>query len=427
MISLLRSSLMRMHTQAPGGIVHLKQIVAPSKSEAYCYSRSAELTKKNRNVSTTSSTSAEACLIYKSTASTRRSYRLLIKDFLKLSKHRLSALVAFTAATGYLCRVDENDVEASNGNQCRSRFYRTLVSTTVGTFMTAACANTLNQLYEIRSDALMSRTRLRPLPTGRIGQLMALSFAVVMGTSGLAVLAYDTNRTTTGIAAVNIALYAGVYTPLKAVSTINTWIGAVVGALPPLLGWAAASGGRLMSERESGGWGLAALLFLWQIPHFHALAVALRTDYAAGGLRMLGVSNPFANALWARRTAALLLPIGAVLHSCGVTNDAFVWQSAILSAWMFRASGHLVADPTSPVAARRLFRASICHLPICLVLLIINRVPYSSYTEQSQKAVSSDKPIIHNEVHLHQPWEVIAPFPFLPVPRGAPAIVVDKE
>lgn len=380
-----------------------------------------------------------------STFITRAPLYTAFSDLLKLSKHRLSALVAFTAAAGYVCRAEDPTLSTQLQLQCSSDVsgtydesniqtedsslsghvfsLRTLAATTAGTLLTAASANTLNQVYERFSDTLMKRTAQRPLPSGRVGLLSALAFAGATAFSGLTLLHFETNSTTTMLAASNIALYAAVYTPLKRLSPFNTWLGAVVGALPPLLGWAAASDGHLLERRERPAWLFASLLFLWQIPHFHALAVALRSDYARAQLRMLAVSNPIANARWAAITAAALVPLGFFFHSEGVVTEAFAWESALLSFVMFSSATSLVANPTCPIAARALFRASIFHLPISLVLLLAQRIPYPHFDRPSQ--LSSVRKQTTQEIYFHQPWEVIAPFPFLPVPRGAPAIVLE--
>lgn len=380
---------------------------------------------------------AVAARVPTASAASESSIRTVVSDLLKLSKHRLSALVAFTATTGYMCRAERqsnpttvphdlpSDPHARSDPQseCSNSHVfsvRTLTATTVGTFLTAASANTLNQVYERFSDALMARTARRPLPSGRVGLMSALAFAGASALAGLSLLYHETNTTATLLAASNIALYAGVYTPLKRFSPVNTWVGAVVGAIPPLLGWAAASEGYLLNRQERPAWLLASFLFLWQIPHFHALAVALRADYVRAGLRMLGVSNPIANARWAAITAALLVPTGFALHAEGVVNEAFAWQSALLSVLMYSSATSLVANPTSMIAARSLFRASIVHLPVSLVLLLAQRNPYPS-TDQSSQEISQ----LPREVRVYQPWEVYAPFPFLPIPRGAPAVVFD--
>ncbi|KAJ4872951.1 Heme O synthase [Raphanus sativus] len=153
-----------------------------------------------------------------------------------------------------------------------------LCYTCAGTMMTAASANSLNQIFEISNDAKMKRTMKRPLPSGRIGVPHAVAFATIAGTSGACLLASKTYMMAAGLASANLVLYAFVYTPLKQLHPVNTWVGAVVGAIPPLLGWAAASGQISLNSLI-----LPAALYFWQIPHFMALAHLCRNDYAAGG------------------------------------------------------------------------------------------------------------------------------------------------
>jgi heme o synthase len=346
------------------------------------------------------------------------------RDYLLLGKYRLSGLVAFTAGVGYIMRAEEPQDGARS-----ARFWRELGATTVGTFLAGAAANTLNQMYEIRSDARMGRTRLRPLPAGRLSMAQAGVFAAASAASGLALLAYETNATSAAIAGANVALYACVYTPLKALSPINTWVGAVVGALPPMLGWAAASGGTLTGERERGAWVLGGLLFLWQIPHFHALAAVARADYAAGGLKMLAVTNPVANAQWAKLTSMAMIPIGAAVVSCDMTSDIFGWEAAVLGAWMYRGAMRLSAAPASALAARPLFKASIISLPVTLTLMMVHKLTpdelarREEYSRQrSQNGLYERRDIY--PIRIYHPWETLAPFPFLPLPLTVPATVV---
>lgn len=265
----------------------------------------------------------------------------------------------------------------------------------------------------------------------------ALLFAATTATAGLSLLYVDTNGTATALAAANLVLYAGVYTPMKRVSVANTTIGAIVGALPPLIGWAAAVGGHDQTTQaakacnETGAWSLFSLLFLWQIPHFHALAVRLRADYSAASLRMLACVNPAANALWAQRATVALFPVGIALHAAGVANEPFLWQYSLLTAWFYREASRLREAPTCTATATRLFRASIWHLPLSLGLLLINLVPAPQTATAAQSATTTQHARHYgdneNVVRLHRPWEDIAPFPFLPVPRGPPAIVMDMD
>ncbi|KAL5569758.1 hypothetical protein UlMin_026333, partial [Ulmus minor] len=186
--------------------------------------------------------------------------------YYELSKARLSLLVVATSGTGFVLG-SGSAVDLSG-----------LLWTCTGTMMVAASANSLNQVFEKYNDAKMKRTKLRPLPSGRITRSHAAIWASSVGLAGTALLASQANVLAAGLAASNLALYAFVYTPLKQIHPVNTWVGAVVGAIPPLLGWAAASG-----QVSLNGMILPAALYFWQIPHFMALAYMCRDDYAAGG------------------------------------------------------------------------------------------------------------------------------------------------
>lgn len=339
------------------------------------------------------------------------------RDYLALGKHRLSALVALTATAGYGLRSDESPLTSPAAAA-------TAGWATAGTFLTALSANTLNQMYEIRSDALMGRTRARPLPAGRLSLMHAGLFAAATAGVGVGILQTKTNDTASALGAANIALYAGVYTPLKAVSVANTWVGAVVGAVPPMLGWAAASGGDLSLATEAGAYHLGAALFLWQIPHFHALAVMARADYAAARLRMLAVANPVANARWARLTAAALVPFGAGLAHEDVTSGWFGLEAAAGGAWLYARSLRLSADPSSVAAARPLFRASVLYLPVVLAAMLAHKRPRAEVAEEvasrsraeaAAAMAAADGDCLDDTHHEAVPWVLLAPFPFLPI------------
>ncbi|KAF6258300.1 UbiA prenyltransferase family-domain-containing protein [Scenedesmus sp. NREL 46B-D3] len=288
-----------------------------------------------------------------------RRLKALLRDYKQLSKFRLSALVALTASAGFA---------AGSGEAID---YEKLAWTSLGTLGAAACANTLNQLYEVANDARMARTCNRPLPGGRLGSRHALAFALLTGVGGLWTLAEQTNPLTTALGAANIVLYAGIYTPLKQLSIYNTWVGAVVGAIPPLMGWAAAAG-----ELEPGSWVLAAALFSWQLPHFLALAWMCQDDYARGGFRMLPKLDPLGSrtAAVALRHCALLLPLGAVAAALHVASPWFAAEAAALAAAMGAGALAFRANPTA-ASARKLFRGSLLYLPLLLAALAVHRQP----------------------------------------------------
>ncbi|KAL5679338.1 hypothetical protein ACJX0J_005723, partial [Zea mays] len=187
-----------------------------------------------------------------------------------------------------------------------------LCCTCAGTMMVAASANTLNQVFEIKNDAKMKRTMRRPLPSGRISPAHAAMWATSVGVAGTALLAWKANGLAAGLAASNLVLYAFVYTPLKQIHPVNTWVGAIVGAIPPLLGWAAAS-----TELSLNAMILPAALYYWQIPHFMALAYLCRNDYLAGGYRMFSFADPTGKrTAWVSlRNCLYMLPLGLFAYN----------------------------------------------------------------------------------------------------------------
>lgn len=194
----------------------------------------------------------------------------------QLSKYRLSALVMATTSAGYLAAGGPVDAVS-------------LSCACLGTMLASSSANTFNQVIETSNDSRMKRTRNRPLPSGRISRPHALGWGVASGTAGVAVLAAGSNPLTAALGAANLFLYVGPYTLSKTRSELNTWVGSVVGAVPPLMGWAAATGGVVAVEPLL----LATYLFVWQFPHFFSLAWLHREDYARGGFKMVRCYTPF--------------------------------------------------------------------------------------------------------------------------------------
>jgi protoheme IX farnesyltransferase len=243
--------------------------------------------------------------------------------------------------------------------------------TSLGTMLCSSAANALNQIYEVSNDAKMTRTAIRPLPAGRMSKAHALVFALVTGATGVYVLFDRVNATTAALGGANIALYAMVYTPLKQISIVNTWVGAVVGAVPPLMGWAGALG-----ELDVGACLLAAGLYFWQLPHFMALAWMSRKDYAAGGYRMLSLVDPTGKrtAACALRNCMYLFPLGALSTWLGITSPYFAYESAFITAGMLLTAANFYAKPSTG-NARILFRASLLHLPVFMGAFLLHRIP----------------------------------------------------
>lgn len=194
--------------------------------------------------------------------------------YAQLSKYRLSALVMVTTSAGYLATGGPVDLVP-------------LTSACVGTMLASCSANTFNHVIETSNDSRMKRTRNRPLPSGRISRMHALGWGAASGTAGIAVLAAGSDPVTATLGAANLILYVGPYTLSKTRTECNTWIGSVVGAVPPLMGWAAATGGEVLAVEPML---MALYLFVWQFPHFFSLAWLHREDYARGGFKMVRIA-----------------------------------------------------------------------------------------------------------------------------------------
>jgi protoheme IX farnesyltransferase len=326
-----------------------------------------------QNASDTLTTSASAA--------PSNSIRRLIPVLLALSKPRLSILVVLTAAASYsLYPVPELLLPSSTSTPSLSTL--TLLFLTTGTTLCAASANALNMLYEPKWDALMTRTRNRPLVRGLISTRGAALFAVLAGSTGVLALYYGVNPTTAFLGAVNIGLYAGVYTPMKRISVLNTWVGALVGALPPLMGWTAAAGQSatdggwkelLLGSQNTGAWLLAALLGVWQFPHFMSLSWGIREEYKNAGYRMLCWVNPARNGRVALRYSLAVLPICILLCYTGVAEWSFALASAPVNLWLVREAWKFHKYEGFKGSARGLFWASVWHLPAVLVLAMVEK------------------------------------------------------
>jgi protoheme IX farnesyltransferase len=275
---------------------------------------------------------------------------------LELAKARLSGLVVLTTAAGYLLAQPQPfDL---------LRFTWTLL----GTMLAAWSANGLNQCIELPRDARMQRTAARPLVDGRLDRMAATLIAIVWGIIGLIVLFRLVSPLAAWLAAATHLLYVGVYTPLKPRTTLNTLIGAVVGAIPPMIGWVAASG-----SLSGGAWLLALVLFIWQVPHFLSLAWLYREDYERGGFRMLPAVDGSGRltAVVVTLYSLALLPIGWAALLSGLVGWLAAAISALLALWLLVRSVDLWRL-RSRHAARRLFLASIIYLPLLLGVMVLD-------------------------------------------------------
>lgn len=311
---------------------------------------------------------------------TSASFRRRAATYLSLSKPRLSFLILLSTTSAYSL-YPIPDILSATTSAVESSFSTstmTLVFLTSGTFLSCACANTLNMLFEPKYDALMTRTRNRPLVRNLISPRGAALFALLCGTSGLLLLGFGTNPTVAGLSALNIFLYAGVYTPMKRISPVNTWIGAIVGGIPPLMGWCAAAGQTatsehhswqdlLLSENAAGGWALAALLFAWQFPHFMSLSHTIKDDYRNAGHKMLAWTNPARNARVALRYSIAMFPICGFLYWSGYVNPGFLAISTVCNVWMTLEAFRFWKNQGAGGSARGLFWASVWQLPLVLI------------------------------------------------------------
>lgn len=286
--------------------------------------------------------------------------RAMLSDLTKL---RLNMLVLVTAAVGYaLGRVGAAEFDWSR-----------LGLTMLGTGFAAASAAILNQVLEHVRDARMHRTRERPVASGRMSRTLAFIGGIVTGYAGFALLVGVVDTTAGMLALANIVLYVAVYTPLKPVTTMNTLVGAVCGAIPPMIGWSAATG-----ALETGAWIVGGLLFVWQLPHFFALAWLYREDYRRGGHAMLPVLDPDGRLTGQvmTTTAAMLVPVGLLATPFGVAGWWSAVVSVILGVWFtFRCLGFW--RRRDDASARRAFLASLAYLPLMLGVMVFDRGPVS--------------------------------------------------
>ena len=293
----------------------------------------------------------------KTNAAALTASRTRASDYVALAKPRLNGLVVASALAGYaMAGGDTADVVR-------------VLGTIIGTALVAGGASAFNQLLERDSDALMRRTRLRPLPDGRLQPFDAFAFGSLLAAAGLIILASTVNVLSALVALATLASYAIVYTPLKRRSSFATVIGAIPGALPPVIGWAAGRGGL-----SQGAWVLFAIVFLWQLPHFLAIAWMYREDYARAGLRMLPVLEPDgrSTARQAVLYAAALLPVSMAPTLLGMTGAIYFVAAFLLSAGLLLLSIRFARDRGVP-AARRLFYGSILYLPALWIVMIANR------------------------------------------------------
>jgi protoheme IX farnesyltransferase len=281
------------------------------------------------------------------------------KPYLELAKIRLTAMVLITTAVGFVL------------GSTRSLDYGRLFWTILGTGLAAAGASTLNQLLEIRRDAMMRRTCGRPLPARQVSLFQAMAFALATSAVGVGILNELVNPLTAVLGLANIVIYALIYTPLKVRTSLCTLVGAICGALPPIMGWTGAAG-----DVSVGALLLGTILFLWQIPHFLALVWICRDDYAKAGFRMLPLIDPRGHltCLMIVLYSLALLPLGLAMTFAGLAGYLFGAISLLLGLGLFLLAVELRRVKT-PQNARRVFLASLVYLPLLMLLLLVDGHP----------------------------------------------------
>jgi protoheme IX farnesyltransferase len=275
-----------------------------------------------------------------------------------LVKARLTALVLLTTLVGFYA-----------GSSGAIDYWR-MLHTMLGTALLACGASALNQLLERELDARMRRTETRPLPSGELTSDAVLILGVILSVMGLLYLAFAVNPLTSLLGAITLASYLFIYTPLKRTTTLNTLIGAVPGAVPPLMGWTGAT-----NQISAAGWSLFAILFLWQLPHFMAIAWLYRDDYARAGFKMLPVVDPEGRQTAAQATchAIGLIPVSLFPSLLGITGVVY-FAGALLLGLGFLFFAIQFSRSLTAERARALFIASIVYLPVLLGLLVLDKV-----------------------------------------------------
>ncbi|PIC48625.1 hypothetical protein B9Z55_007528 [Caenorhabditis nigoni] len=291
----------------------------------------------------------------------------LAADYLALCKSKLSLFVASTATCGFL--MAPVPVAAAP-----------LAAATIGTFLLSSAANSCNQLLEAPYDAQMRRTQSRVLVVHRFSPLHAFTFAGVTGMTGIGLLAYYANPLAAALGALNWFIYAGVYTPMKRSHIGCTWAGAVVGAIPPLMGYAAATG-----HLDPAAWCLATILFSWQFPHFNGLSWNLRGDYSKAGYRVMCVTNErLCRVTSIRHSVALLGLCSIAAPLTDLTTLTFAIDSLPVNAYLVYLSYKFYKAPDAK-NSRKLFFYSLLHLPLIMLLMGISN--YGRNEQQKEPVV----------------------------------------
>ena len=283
----------------------------------------------------------------------------LMSPYIELTKPRITVFILMSTAVGFLCGIRG----ASHWTLI------TLLHTIVGTALIASGTAALNQWYEREADAKMNRTKARPIPSGRVSVRQALCFGGFLSVAGFVELSLGANLLTGLLGLFTMVSYLLVYTPLKQRSPHSTTIGAIPGAMPPLIGFAAAAG-----TLTAGAWILYAILFLWQFPHFYAIAWMYKEDYARAGIRMLPVVEPDGKSTAHRILlySIALIPISLMPKFFAMAGNVYLYGALALGL-AFLYYGLRIRWDRTRQQARRVLLASVVYLPVLFSLMLIDR------------------------------------------------------
>lgn len=293
----------------------------------------------------------------------------LVQHYLKLSKIRLTMLVVVTTMAGYAVAPAPFE-------------WTTFALSIAGTGLLSGAANAINQFHEVPFDAQMNRTKNRVIVCGRLTPLHSVLFACGASLTGISILYFGVNMLTATLGAANLLLYTSVYTPLKRISILNTWVGSIVGAIPPLMGWAACA-----NSLGPGAFLMAALLYSWQFPHFNALSWNLRPDYSRAGYRMMAVTDPaLCRRVTLRHTIALQI-FSTMAPILDTTNWWFLLESTPINLYFIYLAYQFYKDSSS-ATSRKLFRYSLIHLPLIMILFLLNKKKWFVFEDKDTESVA---------------------------------------
>jgi len=284
-----------------------------------------------------------------------------MKDYIALTKPRITWLILMSTAVGYFFGLPDGLHGAID--------WIKLLHTIIGTGLIASGTAALNQWYERDADRKMRRTENRPLPSGKMSAASAMWFGIALAVLGYLEMWLGANLLTANLGAFTLGSYLFLYTPLKQRSALATVIGAVPGAMPPMIGYAAASG-----DLSPAAWALFAILFLWQFPHFLAISWMYREDYARAGILMLPVVDPNGHSTSRQMVIYASTLIPASLFPCllGMTGKIYLVGALILGAWFLYSGFRVFLDETR-VRARQVLLVSVIYLPLIYGLMVFDR------------------------------------------------------